>query len=88
MAEPYRTMAEIEATYPNEWVLIDEPGTDANGDVAGGRVVWHHPDLTAFNDRLMDYRRPRTAILYVGTEPRSPDEIDVISVWTSGSTPG
>ena len=39
MAEPYMTMAQIEAKYPNQWVLIDRPQSDRYGNLLGGYVV-------------------------------------------------
>ena len=47
MSEPYRTMAEIEATYPNEWVLIDRPKVDRREQMLGGHVVFHSEDRDA-----------------------------------------
>ncbi|MBA4063221.1 MAG: hypothetical protein C0501_05815 [Isosphaera sp.] len=77
MAEPYRTMAEIEATYPNEWVLIDEPTVDRRTDrVSGGRVVMHTPDRAEFDHRLVDRDEfphvVRCAILYTGKPTEEP----------------
>jgi hypothetical protein len=49
MAEPYMTMAEIEAKYPNEWVFIANT-TTGRGSLAptGGIVVFHSPDRVEF----------------------------------------
>lgn len=44
MATEYLTMAEIEAKYPNEWVLIDRPTVNRLNEVTGGFVVAHSPD--------------------------------------------
>jgi hypothetical protein len=88
MNAEYLTMAEIEKKYPNEWVLLDRPAKDRNGDVTGGYVLLHHPDLAEFNSRMMDHRRPAAAALYVAGGPPLSDEIDVISPWTSDSTRG
>ncbi len=41
MAEPYLTMAEIEAKYPNEWVLVDRLKKGRDGMAVGGTVVAH-----------------------------------------------
>jgi hypothetical protein len=36
MAEQYMTMAEIEAKYPNEWVLIANPRKDGRTKLTSG----------------------------------------------------
>ena len=42
MSEPYMTMAEIEAKYPNEWVLVDHFRADRkSGRLQGGCVLVH-----------------------------------------------
>jgi hypothetical protein len=54
MSEPYMTMAEIEAKYPNEWVLMDHFTTERkSGKLAGGRVLLHAPNREEF-DRAFD----------------------------------
>jgi hypothetical protein len=35
------TMAEIEAIFDSEWVLIENPTTDETLEVRGGTVRWH-----------------------------------------------
>jgi hypothetical protein len=77
MAEPYLTMAEIEARYPNEWVLIDKP-TSVPGSLAvtGGVVVFHCPDRAEFIRRVFDFPEVRDgAIQYVGRFPEPDDEV-------------
>lgn len=41
MSEPYSTLAEIEAKYPAEWVLIDRPRLTKYQELRGGYVVCH-----------------------------------------------
>ena len=56
MSEPYLTMAEIEAKYPNEWVLIDRPKYRSQfQELLGGRVLWHAADRDEFDRRLFDF---------------------------------
>jgi hypothetical protein len=74
MAEPYMTMAEIEAKYPNEWVLIDKPTVNRKTDrVSGGYVALHSSDRTEFDRRLIDLDEcphvVTAAILYIGNPP-------------------
>ena len=70
MGEQYLTMAEIEAKYPKEWVLIDRPTNNRRtGDVTGGYVIMHTPDRAAINQRLLSLRDGRPfvfALLHIG----------------------
>jgi hypothetical protein len=77
MAEPYMTMAEIEAKYPNEWVLIANP-TRRGRSLAptGGVVVLHSPDRAEFLRMVGEWDDPAVkhiASWYMGTFP--PEEI-------------
>jgi hypothetical protein len=67
MAEPYLTMAEIEAKYPNEWVLIDNPNTTKYQQVLGGHVIYHGPDKLALYDVMGKLPTPfNIAVRYIG----------------------
>jgi hypothetical protein len=83
MSEPYMTMAEIEAKYPNEWVLIDKPKVDSYADVVGGQVVWHHANRDQFDQGLLDHPLADSAIFFAGV--LHPEPAMVISVWTDDS---
>ncbi len=84
MGEPYLTMAEIEAKYPNEWVLLDRPRVDALNDVLGGHVVWHHADRDEFDRRLMEHPLADSAITFAGQ--LHPEPFYCVSVWMDDST--
>lgn len=86
MGEPYLTMAEIEAKYRNEWVLLDRPKTDDLDDVLGGCVVWHHPDRDEFDRRLADHPLNDSAVFFACV--LHPDPYEVITVWTADSIEG
>jgi hypothetical protein len=76
MAEPYLTMAEIEAKYPNEWVLIANPTSRRRSlEVTGGHVVLHCADRAEFLRRVAEWYDPEIkhlATRYIG---KFPDEI-------------
>jgi hypothetical protein len=78
MGEPYRTMAEIERAYPNEWVLIDAPTTDGNSlEVTGGHVVLHCADRVEFLRRVGEWNGSEgklLAVRYAGTFPEDAEE--------------
>lgn len=58
MGEPYLTMAEIEAKYPNEWVLIDRPSMTGYQQILGGFVIHHGPDKAALYERVKQLPTP------------------------------
>jgi hypothetical protein len=68
MAEPYLTMAEIEKTYPNQWVLIDRPKKGKSPEIVlGGYVIYHGPDKVALEGRVKDLPKPYDiAVWYTG----------------------
>lgn len=67
MADEYLTMAEIEAKYPNEWVLIDNPTMSKYHQVTGGRLVCHSPDRDEVNRAALALPRPvNIAVRYMG----------------------
>jgi hypothetical protein len=56
MAEPYMTMAEIEAKYPNEWVLLDRiTSRGLSHPPTGGYVVLHCADRAEFLRRFAEW---------------------------------
>ena len=72
MAEPYLTMAEIEAKYPNEWVLIANPKMGKKHEwVLGGTVVVHSADRAEFLRLVGEWDDPavkHVASWYTGKE--------------------
>jgi len=49
------TIDEIEATYPDEWVLVLDPQPEDSPEVEAGIVAFHSPDreaLERFADRI------------------------------------
>jgi hypothetical protein len=70
MAEPYLTMAEIEAKYPNEWVLIDKLKKGRDGFAVGGVVVAHGVDREVVYRATEGLPIPRdVAVFYTGPIP-------------------
>jgi len=73
MNEPYLTMAEIEAKYPNEWVLIDRPTTTKFQEVLGGYVIFHGHDRSAIHAKVDELPTPfNVAVRHTG--PFNTDE--------------
>jgi hypothetical protein len=76
MSEPYLTMAEIEAKYPNQWVLLDKPTLGRSEKITGGHVVAHCADRAEFVRRfeeIVDSLSDRIASWYTGSFP--PEEV-------------
>ncbi len=59
------TYQEIEQTYPNEWVLIDEPDLDQARKVRSGVVIAHSPKRNEV-DAVSLAHRGHLAISYTG----------------------
>lgn len=67
MAGEYLSMAEIEAKYPNEWVLIDRPKVDRRQRLLGGVVVAHAVEREPVEDHIGSLPRPfDIAVWYTG----------------------
>jgi len=58
------TMAQIEAKFDSEWVLIEDPTTDETLEVRGGTVRWHA------KDREEVYRHA-VEVVYTGKMPQN-----------------
>jgi hypothetical protein len=75
MSGEYMTMAEIEAKYPNEWVLIDKPEEDSYQRTTGGWLVFHSVDKDEVCRRGMEMPSPRSiTFLFTGTPRLAADE--------------
>jgi hypothetical protein len=64
------TIAEIEAKFDAEWVLIENPSTDEAFEVRSGTVLWHDKDRDEVYRRAIGARPKRFAIVYTGKMPR------------------
>ncbi|VTS02205.1 unnamed protein product [Gemmata massiliana] len=70
MVEPYLTMAEIEAKYPNEWVLVDKLKKGRDGFAVGGIVAAHGADKEAVLRQAESIPKPvDLAFYYTGPIP-------------------
>jgi len=64
------TIAEIEAQFVAEWVLIEAPRTNDALAVQSGKVLYHSKDRDAVYREAVRLRPKRFAMLYTGTLPR------------------
>ncbi|HSQ54540.1 MAG TPA: hypothetical protein VLM40_02255 [Gemmata sp.] len=79
MAELYMTMAEIEAKYPNEWVLLAHATTRRGSqEITGGRVVINCPDRAEFLRRVGEWTGDAGslgAVQYIGVFPEEDEHV-------------
>ena len=69
-------LAQIEAQYPNEWVLIQRMKLDRQGMMKTGRVLFHSPEKDAVYDRAMQLTPPVSiAVLFMGWPELADDEV-------------
>ncbi len=74
MYGPYLTMAEIEAKYPNAWLVLDHSDLGDRCNIAGGVVVYHTADEDEFS-RVARTIETNDIPRYHCTRPRDPDEM-------------
>jgi hypothetical protein len=60
------TLAEIEARYGSEWILLAEPELDRNSQLVGGRVLYHSKSRDEVDQKDLELRPTRAAIIYTG----------------------
>jgi hypothetical protein len=63
------TIEEIESQFESEWVLIEDPRTDATLRVLGGTVLHHSTDRDEVYRKAVSLRPKRSAIVYTGDIP-------------------
>jgi hypothetical protein len=64
------TYAEVKAQFNSEWVLFEDPVTDADLRVLSGKVLWHSKDREEVHHKAMELNPKRSAILFVGDLPK------------------
>ncbi len=60
------TIAEIEKKFIAEWVLVENPQTDANLHVGGGVVRYHSKNRDEVYRKAVELHPKRFAVLYTG----------------------
>lgn len=65
------TLAEIEAEYDSEWVLVKDPHTDKETlEVVDGMVLCHSKDRDEVYRKAVELKPRRFAMLYTGKIPK------------------
>ena len=76
------TIAQIEAQFESEWILIEEPQTNEALEVQNGTVRWHRKDREEVYRKVVEMRPGRFAILYTGKMPKD----TAVVLWVCAST--
>ena len=63
------TIAEIEARYPSEWILVVDPCTNEELEVQSGTVRCHSADRDEVYRKAVELRPRKFAFLYTGEMP-------------------
>jgi hypothetical protein len=63
------TIEEIESQFDSEWVLIEDPKTDEDLKVLGGKVLHHSKDRDEVYRKAVSLRPKRSALIYTGEIP-------------------
>jgi len=69
------TLAEIEARYDSEWVLVADAELDDSSRLIRGTVLFHSKSRDEVDQKDMELRPAAAAILYTG---RIPDDAAVV----------
>jgi hypothetical protein len=64
-----QTIEEINARYPSEHVLLEDPQLDENNQVVSGRVLWHSKDKEEVYRKGIELRPKYSAFVHTGPFP-------------------
>ena len=68
--EEILTIAQIEAQFDSEWILVGDPQTNELLEVQSGKVLWHSRDRDEVYRKAIALRPKRFAMLYTGKMPK------------------
>ena len=75
------SLAEMNAQFESEWVLLENPETSESLEVKGGKVLWHSKDQAEIYRKAREFKAKHSAIVYTGSLP--PDMVIVLWVFSS-----
>ena len=61
------SLAEIQAQFESEWVLVENPETTETLEVKEGKVLWHSKDRDEVYRKARELRPRHSAIFYTGS---------------------
>ena len=62
-------LTEIYASFPDEWVLLDEPQTDPRLGVQAGKILAHSKNRDELYRQAIALRPRHFAVVYTATKP-------------------
>ncbi|MFO1431564.1 MAG: hypothetical protein U1F76_15705 [Candidatus Competibacteraceae bacterium] len=65
------TIAQIEAQFESEWILVEDPQTNEAREVQSGKVRWHSKDREEVYRQAIKLHLKRFAMLYTGKMPEN-----------------
>ena len=68
--EEVLTIAQIEARFDSEWILVGDPQTNEALEVQSGKVLWHSKDREEVYRKAVELHPKRSAMLYTGKMPK------------------
>ena len=68
--EEVLTIAQIEAQFDSEWILVGDPQTNEALEVRSGKVLWHSKDREEVYRKAIELHPKRSAMLYTGKMPK------------------
>ena len=68
---PIRDIRDIEAEFPEEWVLIGDPQADEGSRLLAGRVLFHSANRDDVHQKALEWKLPYFAVRYFGTIPEN-----------------
>ncbi len=66
-----RTIEQMMAEFPSEWVLIGDPETEGDTRLLGGRVLFHSANRDDVHQKALELRLPHFAVRYLGSMPEN-----------------
>jgi hypothetical protein len=63
------TKQEIEARFPDEWILVIDPDTGPDLELRSGLVAAHSQDRDVIDKKALELRPRRSAIWFNGDPP-------------------
>lgn len=63
------TIAEIMRRFDSEWVLLEDPEVDKQGEIVGGRLVSHSRNRDDVDSVMLARRMRHAAVFFTGKVP-------------------
>lgn len=68
--EDVLTLAQMEAQFQSEWILVEDPQANEALEMLSGKVRWHSKDRDEVYRKAIELRPQRFAMLYTGKMPK------------------